>query len=88
MGDLMVPRISQSVVSSQLDEFSDMNLVDNSDSRDVDAESNTTNSHSTVAAYFPQTSVLCELRHQPCVSSAPLDTGLVSKWRPKDRVSC
>lgn len=76
MGDLMV--------RSDLDEFTDMNLVD---SRDVEAE--TSYSYTTSMAYFPQTSVLCELRHEPpCVSSsAPLDpTGFVSKWRPKDRM--
>lgn len=58
MGDLMAPRIS-----SHLDEFTDLNLVDNIDSADVDAQSITSYSHST-AAYFPQTNVLCELRHQ------------------------
>lgn len=38
-------------------------------------------------AYFQQTSVLCELRHGTCVSFGPLDRGMVSKWRPKDRVT-
>ncbi|KAK1391180.1 Regulatory-associated protein of TOR 1 [Heracleum sosnowskyi] len=81
MGDLMVPRVSQSVVSSHLDE---MNLVDNSDARDVDADAAAVMVTST--AYLPQTSVLCELRHQACVSCGPLESGLVSKWRPKDRM--
>lgn len=43
----------------------------------------------TSMAYLPQTVVLCELRHEAferCVPSGPLDSGLVSKWRPKDRV--
>ncbi|XP_074322528.1 regulatory-associated protein of TOR 1-like isoform X2 [Apium graveolens] len=78
----MAPRIS-----SHLDEFTVMNFVDNSDSGDVDAASITSYSQSTVAAYFPQTSVLCELRHDETrVSSGRLDSGLVSKWRPKDRM--
>lgn len=45
----------------------------------------------TSMAYLPQTIVLCELRHdgfEDCVPSGPSDTGLVSKWRPRDRVSC
>lgn len=44
----------------------------------------------TSMAYLPQTVVLCELRHdnfEECVPSGPIDSGLVSKWRPRDRVS-
>ena len=44
----------------------------------------------TSMAYLPQTVVLCELRHdafEAAVPAGPSDTGLVSKWRPKDRVS-
>lgn len=43
----------------------------------------------TSMAYLPQTVVLCELRHEAfeaCVLSGPSDSGLVSKWRVKDRV--
>nr|XP_016474837.1 PREDICTED: regulatory-associated protein of TOR 1-like isoform X3 [Nicotiana tabacum] len=43
----------------------------------------------TSMAYLPQTIVLCELRHdgfEDCVPSGPSDTGLVSKWRPRDRM--
>lgn len=45
----------------------------------------------TSMAYLPQTVVLCELRHEAFegrIPSGPSDSGLVSKWRPKDRVSC
>lgn len=93
MGDLMVPRICESVVSSHLDELTE---EDNSNFRNVDAESSISYSHDAAAAavtvtsmaYLPQTSVLCELRHEAFEACGPLDSGLVSKWRPKDRVSC
>ena len=44
----------------------------------------------TTMAYLPQTIVLCELRHAAFEASTPTgpsDSGLVSKWRHKDRVS-
>lgn len=44
----------------------------------------------TSMAYLPQTIVLCDLRHHAFEvfrPAAPSDSGLVSKWRPKDRVS-
>ncbi|VFQ79513.1 unnamed protein product [Cuscuta campestris] len=43
----------------------------------------------TSMAYLPQTIVFCELRHdgfEECVPSGQLERGLVSKWRPKDRM--
>ncbi|KAI3968326.1 hypothetical protein MKW92_052315 [Papaver armeniacum] len=43
----------------------------------------------TSMAYLPQTIVLCEFRHdafEACVPSGPSESGLVSKWRPKDRM--
>lgn len=43
----------------------------------------------TSMAYLPQNMVLYELRHEAFEASAPsgpADTGLVSKWRPKDRM--
>ncbi|XP_017218499.1 regulatory-associated protein of TOR 1 isoform X2 [Daucus carota subsp. sativus] len=91
MGDLMAPRISQSLVPTHLDEF-DFVEIDNS--RDVDADDDVDDAAPaalmvTSMAYLPQNSVLCELRHEAfeaCVSSGPLDVGLVSKWRPKDRM--
>lgn len=44
----------------------------------------------TSMAYLPQMVVLCELRHdafESSVRTGPSDSGLVSKWKPKDRVS-
>ncbi|KAF3776242.1 Regulatory-associated protein of TOR 1 [Nymphaea thermarum] len=43
----------------------------------------------TSLAYLPQTVFLCEPRHdlfEACVPSGPAENGLVSKWRPKDRM--
>ncbi|TYI06696.1 hypothetical protein ES332_A10G176900v1 [Gossypium tomentosum] len=43
----------------------------------------------TTMAYLPQTIVLCELRHaafEAFTPTGPSDSGLVSKWRPKDRM--
>lgn len=43
----------------------------------------------TTMAYLPQTVVLCDLRHdafEAVVPTGPSDSGLVSKWRPKDRM--
>ncbi|XP_071910271.1 regulatory-associated protein of TOR 1-like isoform X1 [Coffea arabica] len=43
----------------------------------------------TSMAYLPQTLVLCELRHdafEGSLPSGPSDSGLVSKWRPRDRM--
>ncbi|KAL8232514.1 hypothetical protein R6Q57_002292 [Mikania cordata] len=42
-----------------------------------------------IMAYLPQNLVLSELRHdafEACSSSGPAESGLVSKWRPKDRM--
>jgi regulator-associated protein of mTOR len=53
------------------------------------ATANTTATTTTSTAYLPQTVVLCELRHEAfeaSVPTGPSDSGLVSKWRPKDRV--
>lgn len=61
--------------------------------RDSDAASSTYGGApmtTTSMAYLPQTVVLCELRHEAFegrIPSGPSDSGLVSKWRPKDRVS-
>ncbi|KAK6943240.1 Raptor, N-terminal CASPase-like domain [Dillenia turbinata] len=49
----------------------------------------TTSNTTTSMAYLLQTQVLCELRHdafEACTQSGPSDSGLVSKWRPKDRM--
>ncbi|TYH98494.1 hypothetical protein ES332_A11G000200v1 [Gossypium tomentosum] len=65
--------------------------------RDLDAASTSsyanavtsTASVPTTMAYLPQTVVLCELRHAAFEASTPTgpsDSGLASKWRPKDKV--
>ncbi|GFS38539.1 regulatory-associated protein of TOR 1 [Actinidia rufa] len=75
LGDLMASRFSQLsvAVSNHLEECSN-------------AEEAST---ATRMTYLPQTIVLCDLRHEAfegCVPSGPSDSGLVSKWRPKDRM--
>lgn len=92
----MASRLSQS--SAALDEFGNEDGERNN-VRDLDTASSSyvgggvaDNAMTTTSmAYFPQTIVLCELRHdrfEDSVPSGPSDTGLVSKWRPRDRVSC
>lgn len=100
LGDLMASRISQSslaVVSNHLDDCAsnhdeDVDLI--SLRRDSEAASssygNAVVSTATTMVYLPQTIVLCELRHdafEACLPAGPSESGLVSKWRPKDRVS-
>jgi len=49
----------------------------------------TSSTTATSIVYLPQTIVLCELRHEgfeDSVPTGPAESGLVSKWRPKDRV--
>ncbi|MED6172180.1 Regulatory-associated protein of TOR [Stylosanthes scabra] len=66
-----------------------------SDSGTVTATTSTSasyggNAAATSLAYLPQTVFLCELRHEAFEISVPVgpsESGLVSKWRPKDRVS-
>ncbi|XP_030481187.2 regulatory-associated protein of TOR 1 isoform X3 [Cannabis sativa] len=100
LGDLMASRFSQSsvaLVSNHLDEeyvSSHDDVVDLSSQR-LDSETasssygNATNATTTSMAYLPQTVVLCEFRHEAfeaCIPAGPSDTGLISKWRPKDRM--
>ncbi|KAA8517496.1 hypothetical protein F0562_017874 [Nyssa sinensis] len=99
LGDLIASRYTQLSVafSNHLVECSsheDGDLV----GQRLDRDSETANSSysnaiattmDTSVAYLPQTFVLCELRHEAfeaCVPSGPSDCGLVSKWRPKDRI--
>lgn len=100
LGDLMASRYSQSsvvtaVVSNHFDDFvsshEDGDLA--SQRRDSETASssqgNASASTTTSMAYLPQNMVLCELRHEAfeaCVPTGPSDNGLVSKWRPKDRM--
>lgn len=94
-------RFAQLAVSGHLDDFSGRSEADSEQiRRDIrDGESETASSSygnaptvttttATSMAYFPQTIVLCELRHdgfEDSVPAGPADNGLVSKWRPKDR---
>lgn len=55
----------------------------------VAGTTNTTTTTATTMVYFPQTIVFCELRHEAfedSVPTGPAESGLVSKWRPRDRV--
>lgn len=98
LGDLMASRFSQSVslVSSHLDQCSvNEEEVEERNGGDLEgaAVSSGFGDRSSVGtvtsmAYLPQTSVLCDGRHEVFEVSVPAsNTGLVSKWRPKDRVS-
>ncbi|XP_043704845.1 regulatory-associated protein of TOR 1-like isoform X2 [Telopea speciosissima] len=96
LGDLMASPFSQSsvAVSNRLDEFSSREDEDfGGHIRDSETASssggNAVGTTTTSMAYLPQTIVLCELRHESfeaCIPSGPAETGLVSKWRPKDRM--
>ncbi|KAG5552852.1 hypothetical protein RHGRI_010830 [Rhododendron griersonianum] len=105
LGDFMASRFSQSpVVGAVSNHFDDCSITDDVDlvghqttDRDRDRDSETASSSygngvtatATSMAYFPQTIVLCDLRHEAFevrVPSGPADSGLVSKWRPKDRM--
>lgn len=98
LGDLMSSRFSQSVtlMSNHLDQCSlpKEEEVEARNGGDLDGVSSGFGDRSVVTvtsmAYLPQTSVLCEIRHEAfevSVPTGPSNTGLVSKWRPKDRVS-
>ncbi|KAF8394845.1 hypothetical protein HHK36_018782 [Tetracentron sinense] len=96
LGDLMTPRFSQSsvTVSYHLGECSSRGDVDfGGHSKDfetvISRSSNSAGVTTTRMAYLPQNFVLCELRHEAFddyVSSGPSEGGLVSKWRPKNRI--
>lgn len=96
LGDLMASRFSQSSVAVVSNHFDD--CASSHDDSDLRRESETASSSynenatgtTTSMAYLPQTVVLCELRHdsfEARMPTGPSDSGLVSKWRPKDRVS-
>lgn len=99
LGDLMASRFSQSsvvVVPNHLDDCASSHEDGDLSSQRRESETasssygNATATTATSMAYLPQTIVLCELRHdafEACVPLGPSDSGLVSKWRPKDRVS-
>ncbi|KAF5471462.1 hypothetical protein F2P56_008250 [Juglans regia] len=100
LGDLMASRYSQSsvvttVVSNHFDESASSHEDGDLGSQRRDSETassshgNASASTTTSMAYLPQNKVFCELRHEAfeaCVPTGPSDNGLVSKWRPKDRM--
>ncbi|KAJ8753815.1 hypothetical protein K2173_000069 [Erythroxylum novogranatense] len=100
LGDLMASRFSQSQLAVVSNHYDDCVSTHGEDSVDLvsqrrDSDGASSSSYNNVAAtttsmaYLPQTVVLCELRHdgfEASVPTGPSDSGLVSKWRPKDRM--
>ncbi|KAG8650077.1 regulatory-associated protein of TOR 1 isoform X3 [Manihot esculenta] len=99
LGDLMASRFSQTsvaVISNHYDDYAPSHGEDAGDSASLRRDSETASSSygnaavtATSMAYLPQTVVLCELRHdafEASIPTGPSDSGLVSKWRPKDRM--
>lgn len=94
LGDRMAWLFSQSsaLVPIHLD---DSSSLENEDSSEQRKESETTAGPNpcpaaTDMAYLPQTIFLRESRHEgfeECVPMGPSESGIVSKWRPKGRVS-
>ncbi|GLU17889.1 hypothetical protein SLE2022_342370 [Rubroshorea leprosula] len=95
-GDLMASRFSQSsdaVMSNHLEDCGgdadELSQQRDSDIASTSSYVNAASAATTSMLYLPQTVVLCELRHDAFEGSAPTgpsDSGLVSKWRPKDRM--
>lgn len=93
LGDRMASRFSQSSasVSSHLDEFSYRHEGDAVGQR-AESEASAGANPALAArgmAYLPQMVFLCESRHEgfeECAATGPSESGLVSKWRPKDRM--
>lgn len=94
LGDLMATRFSQSslTVSNHMDDCSSHDEGDlASQKRDSETASSSYGNGNTITSitYLPQTIMLCELRHEAFeayVPAGPAESGLVSKWRPKDRM--
>ncbi|KAF2305223.1 hypothetical protein GH714_003153 [Hevea brasiliensis] len=99
LGDLMASRFSQTsvpLVTNHCDDYASSRGEDAGDlasqRRDLETASSSYGNAAvatTSMAYLPQTIVLCELRHdafEAPVPTGPSDNGLVSKWRPKDRM--
>jgi hypothetical protein len=90
LGHLMASRYSQSLVV-HLDEVAsshedgDLSSQRRKSETASSSHGNVTASTTTSLAYLPQNKVLGAF--EGCAPTGPLDNGLVSKWRPKDRVS-
>ncbi|XP_047166666.1 regulatory-associated protein of TOR 1-like [Vigna umbellata] len=77
------------VTASNNTEDADFANRGDSEAAIASSSGNYTGNGATSMAYLPQTVVLCELRHEAfeaAVPAGPADSGLVSKWRPKDRM--
>ncbi|XP_020242344.1 regulatory-associated protein of TOR 2 isoform X2 [Asparagus officinalis] len=99
LGDLMpAPLLSQSsgssltIVTNHVDEFRSRedgdSVVGRESEADVAVNSGAGKATSSIA-YLSQTVVLCDFRHDGFEENVPLgpaESGLVSKWRPKDRM--
>ncbi|KAF6174060.1 hypothetical protein GIB67_020242 [Kingdonia uniflora] len=101
LGDLMASRVSESSVSvsNHLDEINSRD-EDGDCRRERDSEgassssvgtnvASTSSTTMTSVSYLHSKIVLCEFRHvafEACNVSGPADTGLISKWRPRDRM--
>lgn len=90
LGDLTISQLSAVAEESADHEDGDRN---NDGSFDVVSAENemTMTTTATSMAYVPQFIWFRELRHdefEAYVPTAPANTGLVSKWRIKDRVRC
>ncbi|KAJ6818131.1 regulatory-associated protein of TOR 2 isoform X1 [Iris pallida] len=90
LGDLMASPLSSSSSSSQLSSVPTVIVTDHMDELARREENPAAGAAATNSmAYLPQTVVLCDFRHEgfeECVPSGPSESGLVSKWRPKDRM--
>ncbi|MQM11363.1 hypothetical protein Taro_044273 [Colocasia esculenta] len=84
-------RVAMVAAGSHLDEFFGREDGESgAQRRDSEASTGSNSAATTSMAYLPQTLVLCELRHEAFeafVPSGPPESGLVSKWRAKDRVN-
>ncbi|KAK4377456.1 hypothetical protein RND71_003752 [Anisodus tanguticus] len=89
LGDWITSRSSQAVV----EDVSDHGDVDRINNRDLEVATSSYGAvgenQTTSMAYLTQNVCFCELRHdafEEYVPSGPTNTGLVSKWRIKDRM--
>ncbi|KAL2330582.1 hypothetical protein Fmac_018163 [Flemingia macrophylla] len=80
---------SSSAVAAATNDDADFPNRRDSEAAIASSSGNYAGNAATSMAYLPQTVVLCELRHdafEAAVPAGPSDSGLVSKWRPKDRM--
>ncbi|KAJ6816602.1 regulatory-associated protein of TOR 2 isoform X1 [Iris pallida] len=86
--DLMANPLSSQSSSSSASTVVVTNHVDELDRREESVPAAPA-TEATSMSYLPQTVVLCDSRHEGFeerIPSGPSESGLVSKWRPKDRI--